>query len=183
MTAWDSLNEKMRTFIERQHLFFVATAGRDGRVNVSPKGLDSLKVINENRIIWLNLTGSGNETAAHVLENQRMTLMFCAFEGNALILRVFGKASVLHPRSDGWDDAIVNFPTYASSRQIFDLSIDRVQGSCGTGVPYMDFKKSRAEDEMLPFFDKMSEDGVQKYWKRKNQVSIDGKPTGLFEDS
>lgn len=182
-TQWDTLNEKNRQFVERQPMFFVATAGRDGRVNVSPKGLDSLRVMSERRVIWLNLTGSGNETAAHVLDSPRMTLMFCAFEGNALILRIYGKATVLHPRSEGWDEAIAHFPEYASSRQIFDLSIEQVQGSCGTGVPFMDFKQSRAEDEMLPFFSKMGKDGVRKYWERKNTVSIDGKPTDLFEDS
>jgi hypothetical protein len=181
-TSWEVLNDKMRGFVESQKMFFVATAGRDGTVNVSPKGLDSLKVMSENRVIWLNLTGSGNETAAHVLETPRMTLMFCAFEGNALILRIYGKAKVLHPRSEGWDEAIAHFPTYPSSRQIFDLSIDKVQGSCGTGVPFMDFKKHRGEEEMLPFFSKMGEEGVQKYWKRKNAVSNDGKPTGLFKD-
>ncbi len=176
------LDEKLRAFIEKQPMFFVATAGRDGRVNVSPKGLDSLKVLGEDRIVWLNLSGSGNETAAHVQETGRMTLMFCAFEGDPLILRVYGNATVLHPRSEGWDSAIEQFPRYAGRRQVFDLAIEMAQSSCGTGVPFMDFNRSRAEEQLLPFYSKMGEEGVQKYWEKKNTTTIDGKPTGIFQD-
>jgi hypothetical protein len=102
MGAANSLRESQRGFIEVEKIFFVATAGRDGRVNVSPKGMDTLRVMDEGRIVWLNLRGSGNETAAHLLEILRMTLMFCAFEGEALILRVYGTARVIHPRDAEW---------------------------------------------------------------------------------
>ncbi|MEO1065927.1 MAG: pyridoxamine 5'-phosphate oxidase family protein [Pseudomonadota bacterium] len=182
MATSTKLNGTLRAFIERQPMFFVATAGREGRVNVSPKGMDTLNVIDDTRIVWLNLSGSGNETAAHVLETARMTLMFCAFEGDAMILRAYGRATVLHPRDDGWDAAIAAFPTMAGSRQIFDLAIDLVQTSCGTGVPLMAFQKSRGEEELVPYFDDLGEEGVRSFWKKKNTISIDGKPTGLFDD-
>ncbi|WP_120497492.1 pyridoxamine 5'-phosphate oxidase family protein [Kiloniella sp. EL199] len=181
MAKFDKLSDKHCTFIQQQPLFFVATAGKDSRVNLSPKGLDSLRIVSPNRIIWLNVSGSGNETAAHLLDVNRMTLMFCAFEGKALILRVYGQASVLHPRDDGWDEALSNFPKAAGSRQIFDMTIDLVQTSCGTGVPEMSLIKSRAEEELLPFYEEMGPEGVKKYWARKNTKSIDEHPTGIFE--
>jgi hypothetical protein len=182
MAKFDKLSDKHFTFIQQQPLFFVATAGKDTRVNLSPKGLDSLRIINPNRIIWLNVSGSGNETAAHLLDVNRMTLMFCAFEGTALILRVYGQATILHPRDKGWEEALSNFPEAAGSRQIFDMTIDLVQTSCGTGVPEMSFVKSRAEEELLPFYEEMGPEGVKKYWARKNTKSVDGLPTGIFKD-
>jgi hypothetical protein len=178
----NKLNEDQCRFIQSQQLFFVATAGRDGRVNMSPKGMDTLRIIDENRIVWLNLTGSGNETAAHLLDVNRMTLMFCAFEGDALILRAYGNATIIHPRDPNWDTAIADFPDIAGSRQIFDMSIDLVQTSCGTGVPIMEYKKGRAEEELVPYYNDMGPEGVEKYWRRKNSKSIDDKPTRILED-
>ncbi|MBL4740770.1 MAG: pyridoxamine 5'-phosphate oxidase family protein [Sneathiella sp.] len=178
----NKLNENQKTFIEAQPLFFVATAGRDGRVNVSPKGMNTLKVVDNNRIIWLNLTGSGNETAAHLLDVNRMTLMFCAFEGGAQILRVYGQAKIIHPRDVSWGSAVADFPKIAGSRQIFDLTIDMVQTSCGTGVPYMSVVKSRAEEELIPYYEEMGPEGVENYWRRKNSLSIDNKPTRILND-
>lgn len=183
MPSWNTLSDRLRTFVEKQPLFFVATAGASGRVNMSPKGLDSLQVLSENRILWLNVSGSGNETAAHVRENGRMTLMFCAFEGDPMILRVYGKARVIHPHHEQWRELSGHFPDYAGSRQVFDLSIELVQSSCGTGVPVMPFERSRAEEELLPFYEDMGPEGVTKYWKKKNVETIDGTPTGIFNDS
>ncbi len=180
MATGPKLNGTLRKFIQRQRMFFVATAARDGRVNVSPKGMDTLRIVDDTRIVWLNLSGSGNETAAHLRDTPRMTLMFCAFEGDAMILRVYGQASALHPHDKEWDEAIADFPQIAGSRQIFDLCIDLVQTSCGTGVPLMDFKASRAETELVPFYEEMGPDGVRDYWRRKNTQSIDGHPTGIF---
>ncbi len=182
MPTGPKLNRTLRDFIEKQPLFFVATADRMGRVNVSPKGMETLRIEGDNRIVWLNLSGSGNETAAHVAATGRMTLMFCAFEGNALILRVYGQAKVVHPRDAEWGQLVVGFPEIAGSRQIFDLSIDLVQASCGTGVPIMEFRNSRGEDELVPFYDKMGDEGVRDYWRRKNATTIDGNPTGIIED-
>jgi hypothetical protein len=177
------LNPTLTSFIERQPVFFVATADVTGRVNVSPKGMDTLRVQSPTSIRWLNLSGSGNETAAHVRATGRMTLMFCAFEGPAMILRTYGLARVLHPRDVEWDEAIQAFPDMAGSRQIFDLQIDLVQTSCGTGVPLMKFEKSRGEDELLPYYDELGSDGVKDYWARKNTVTIDDRPTGIFDES
>ncbi len=179
MPTAPKLNTSLISFINAQPMFFVATAAADGRVNVSPKGLQSLHVVSETKIIWLNLSGSGNETAAHVRELPRMTLMFCAFDGDAMILRVYGTAKVLHPSDEGWDQLIAQFPAMAGSRQIFELDIDLVQTSCGTGVPIMSFVEERGPTEMLPFYEEMGEDGVKAYWQRKNRHSIDGKETGI----
>ena len=166
-------------FIRRQQLFFAGTAAADGRVNVSPKGLDSLRVLGPNRIIWLNLTGSGNETAAHVLNQPRMTLMFCAFEGDPLILRTYGRATVHHDGDAEWPELIRQFPQSVGARQIFDLEIDLVQSSCGFGVPYMVFSEQR---ERLPKWSEQQSDAeIRAYRKRKNSRSLDGKPTDFAE--
>ncbi|MET1411262.1 pyridoxamine 5'-phosphate oxidase family protein [Roseibium sp. HPY-6] len=182
MATAHSLNSTLRSFIERQPMFFVATADVAGRVNVSPKGMETLRVVDDTHVRWLNLSGSGNETAAHVQTTGRMTLMFCAFEGPAMILRLYGQAKVWHPRDEHWQSLLADFPDIAGSRQVFDLSIDLVQTSCGTGVPLMDFKANRADVELVPFYEKMGEDGVRDYWRRKNMLTIDGKPTGIFDE-
>ncbi len=174
------LTERYVDFINHQRLFFVATAAADGRVNMSPKGMDTLRVLDGGRIVWLNLSGSGNETAAHLAEHDRITLMFCAFQGNAMILRVYGRGRVMHPRDLEWDELIGLFPTLAGSRQIIDVSVDSVQQSCGSGVPKFDLVEDRGPGELLPFYTKMGEDGVKRYWEKKNTVSIDGKPTHIF---
>jgi Pyridoxamine 5'-phosphate oxidase len=173
------LNPGLIGFITSQPLFFVATAAPDGRVNVSPKGLDSLRVMSETQIVWLNLSGSGNETAAHVREHSRMTLMFAAFAGEARILRVYGQATCLHPGDAEWQRFVALFPAMAGSRQIFTLAIDLVQTSCGTGVPVMQLAGQRGPSELLPFYEEMGPDGVRDYWKRRNALSLDGKPTGF----
>ena len=173
------LNPSLIDFIEHQPLFFVATAAPDGRVNLSPKGLNTLQVKSPERIVWLNLTGSGNETAAHVRANPRMTLMFCAFEGSARILRVYGTARVVHPSDIEWPELADDFPEMPGTRQIFDLEIDLVQTSCGTGVPIMTPVKQRGPDELLPFYAEMGPDGVRDYWRRKNRLSLDGVETGI----
>jgi hypothetical protein len=179
MPTAPKLNSTLIDFIKAQPMFFVGTAAADGRVNISPKGLESLRVLNESKIIWLSLSGSGNETAAHVRELPRMTLMFCAFEGDAMILRVYGTAKATHPSDPAWPEKITQFPTMAGSRQIFELDIDLVQSSCGTGVPRMDFVSERGPTELLPFYEDMGEDGMKAYWTRKNRRSIDGKDTGI----
>lgn len=179
MPATDKLNPTLNAFILAQPVFFVATAAPDGRVNVSPKGLDSLRIVDDRRIRWLNLSGSGNETAAHLTESPRMTLMFCAFEGPARILRVYGTARTVQECDAEWAALAADFPTMAGTRQIFDLSIDLVALSCGTGVPEMKLVRQRGPEELLPFYEDMGPNGVRDYWLKKNAVSIDGKPTGI----
>lgn len=182
MPLGKKLNGTLRRFIERQDVFFVATAAEDGRVNLSPKGADTLRVVDDHRIRWLNLSGSGNETAGHIRRQNRITLMFCAFQGDALILRVYGQAKVIHPRDAEWEDAVSDFSSFAGSRQVFDVTIENVQTSCGTGVPLMEFERNRAATELLPFYDEMGPEGVEAYWRKKNVETIDGFQTGLFED-
>ena len=172
------ISEDLRAFIEEQKLFFVGTAAAEGRINVSPKGMDTLRVLGENRVVWLNLTGSGNETAAHLLENDRMTLMFCSFEGDPLILRLYGHAKAVHHRDKDWEMLISQFPPLAGPRQIIDMSVDLVQTSCGSGVPTYDYVGDR--DQLLVWADNVGEEGIRKYWGEANQTSLDGKPTGIF---
>lgn len=182
MALGTKLNGTLRDFITRQHLFFVATAAERGAVNLSPKGADSLRILSDTKLLWLNLSGSGNETAGHVRRLNRMTLMFCAFEGDALILRLYGTAKTLHPRDSGWDTAAAHFPAMAGTRQIFEFTLERLQTSCGTGVPVMAFQKDRVADELLPFYDDMGPNGVEAYWRKKNTQTIDGFETGLLDD-
>ena len=148
----DKLNKTFTDFIQQQSLFFVATATatEQGRVNVSPKGLDSLKVTSDSEIVWLSVTGSGNETAAHVIQNGRMTLMFCAFEGQHMILRVYGTAKVVHTQDHDWASYYSLFPDYAGARNIFCLQIELVTTACGSGIPEMSINRSRAETDLLP---------------------------------
>lgn len=165
------------TFIEEQKVFFVGTAAPEGTVNVSPKGLDSLRVISDHKIIWLNLTGSGNETAAHVLQNSRMTLMFCAFDGAPMILRVYGQANIFHPRDVDFKNFISHFPEIPGTRQIIALDIELVQTSCGFAVPLMDFKAERKTLEEWSI--KKGTQGILAYQQEKNTLSLDGFETGL----
>lgn len=177
----DKLNKSFRSFIEEQPMFFVATAAPEGRANVSPKGLDSLRILTDQKIAWLSLTGSGNETAAHLLQNPRMTLMFCAFRGDHLILRTYGKARVIHPRDPEWNEYYTLFPDFAGARNIFVLDIDLVTTSCGSGVPEMSVVRTRGETDLEPFYAEMGPDKVIEFWKKKNVTSIDDYPTGIFE--
>lgn len=170
-----ALKERHIEFIEQQHIYFVATAPKEGRINLSPKGLDSLRVLNNNRILWLNLTGSGNETAAHLLEDHRMTLMFCSFEEKPLILRAYGTASTIHPDEPSWDDLYSNFSQGNGARQLIDLKVDLVHSSCGFGVPRMEFLGKR--ETLDEWIEKKGEKGIRQYWEEKNMISMDGKPT------
>ena len=175
----DKISKKQREFIAGQKMFFVGTAAEDGRVNVSPKGMDTLKVLGPNRVIWLNLTGSGNETAAHVLQNKRMTIMFCSFEGNPLILRLYGTARVYHQRDPEYDELISAFPIITGSRQIFDMQVELVQNSCGFGVPLYSYEGQRTL--LKEWAQDKGEDGIKDYWEQKNTKSLDDFDTNIFE--
>ena len=176
-TQFDAISERHRSFIERQPMFFVATAARDGHVNVSPKGLDSFRVLGPNRVVWLNGTGSGNETAAHLLDTNRMTLMFCAFAREPLILRLFGSARTVQPGDGAWDTLVGLFPPLPGARQVYDVHVDLVLTSCGYGVPLMEMTGQR---ELMPTWaTKKGPDGLAAYQAEKNATSLDGLPTGL----
>ena len=178
---YQEIPAKLQRFIGEQKIFFVATAGTEGRVNLSPKGMDSLRVLDANRVIWLNVTGSGNETAAHVQENGRMTLMFCSFAGNPMILRLYGQASVIHPHDGEWAELSGQLPSQPGARQIFDLRVDLVQSSCGMAVPFFDYVQER--DQLNQWAQKKGDSGIRDYWREKNQCTIDGKPTHILPGS
>ncbi|ELH4233632.1 pyridoxamine 5'-phosphate oxidase family protein [Vibrio fluvialis] len=174
---FSSLSDQHIEFIAQQKIYFVGTAAESGRVNISPKGGDSLRVISPTQIAWLNLTGSGNESAAHVLRNTRMTVMFCAFDGAPLILRAYGEAKVLHTKDSEWSQYVALFPASVASRQIFLLDIDMVQSSCGMSVPYFNYEGDR--DELAKWSDRQGVEGIEQYWLKKNQNSIDGFDTEI----
>ena len=178
---YTELSQDLIQFIWSQSIFFVATAPAAGRVNLSPKGMDSLRVINPNTVSWLNVTGSGNETAAHLLENDRMTIMLCAFEGKPMVLRLYGRARVYHARDVEWGDLAKRFEMIPGARQIFVLDIELVLTSCGMGVPYFEYKGERRQ--LTDWAEKKGAEGISEYWEKRNQLSLDGKPTGIFEDS
>ena len=174
---FDRLALPHRTFIEAQHLFFVATSAATGRVNNSPKGMDSLRVLDANRILWRNSTGSGNETAGHLRLDPRITLMWCAFDAQPLILRCYGTAKTIHLGEDGWDAGNALFPHDIAARQIFDVTIDLVQTSCGFGVPRMAYEAERPDADAWSAG--KGPDGIVKYWDEVNRTTIDGFPTGI----
>jgi len=178
---YSEISDKLRAFIQAQKIYFVATAAADGRVNLSPKGLDSLRVLGKNRVVWLNVTGSGNETAAHVQENPRMTLMFNAFEGDPLILRLYGQARVVHQHDPDWVDLYSLFNPQPGARQIFDMNVDLVQTSCGMAVPRFEYVGER--QELTHWAEKKGDEGIANYWRDKNQVSLDGKPTHIMGET
>jgi hypothetical protein len=168
------LSPAMQQWINQQPLFFVASAplATDGHVNLSPRGYDCLRIIDEHTVAWLDLTGSGNETAAHVQENGRITLMFCAFQGEAQILRLYGRGEILLPGTDGWNSLRDRFEDLPGARQIVRVAIDRIQTSCGYGVPLMEPAGER--QRLLEWARKKGEDGMQRYREDRNGRSIDG---------
>lgn len=174
----ESLTEELQQFIAAQKIFFVGTAMKEGRVNVSPKGMDSFRVINKNKVVWLNLTGSGNETATHLLESPRMTIMFCAFEGKPLILRLYGAAKIFHQRDKEYQEHINLFSETAGARQIIEMEVDLVQTSCGYAVPFMDFKEERTQ--LKTWAEKQGEERITEFQKKNNLISLDGHETELF---
>ncbi|PHR96051.1 MAG: pyridoxamine 5'-phosphate oxidase [Leeuwenhoekiella sp.] len=172
------LTNQLIKFIEEQHIFFVGTAAAEGRVNVSPKGMDTFAVLDAKEVIWLNLTGSGNETAAHLLKDSRMTIMFCSFDRKPLILRLYGKAEMYHPRDAAFETYIKYFGDTEGARQIYKLKIDLVQTSCGFAVPFMEYKGER--ETLKTWATEKGDTGIKDYWTEKNQTSIDGFKTGIF---
>lgn len=176
---YDQVTEELARFIAAQPLFFVASAplDADGHVNLSPKGLDCLRLLSPRRVAYLDLTGSGNETSAHLAENGRITFMFCAFSGPPNILRLYGHGRVVLPGADEWQELAEHFPTYPGARQIIAADISRVQTSCGFAVPLMDYCGQR--DTLIRWAEAKGEDELAAYQQQKNLRSMDGLPTPL----
>lgn len=176
---FESITPDLQDFIEKQKIYFVGTAGVEGRVNVSPKGGDSFRVLGPNKVAWHNLTGSGNESSAHVQQNGRMTIMFCAFEGPANILRLYGEAQVVHHLDENWDELVGLFPDHPGSRQVFVLDVDLVQTSCGYSVPFYDYKEDRTVLDR--WTERKNKGEIEAYWAEKNATTIDGYATNIIE--
>ena len=159
------LSEQLTRFIDEQKIFFVGTATADSRINISPKGMNSFRVLGKSRVAWLNVTGSGNETAAHLQEDSRMTIMFSAFEGKPMILRLYGKARVIHKNDAEWNALFSFFEPLPGARQIIDLSVDLVQTSCGMAVPFLDYVEER--EQLNNWAIKKGDKGLMDYWLEK----------------
>lgn len=178
---YPQLNEKLRAFIEAQHMFFTASAGAETRINLSPKGMDTFRILDDHTVGYLDLTGSGNETSAHIKADGRLTVMVCGFEDRCWILRMYGKGEIVLPSDPRWESYAGRFELYAGARQIVLLHIESVQTSCGYGVPKYEFLGHR--DTLVKWAEKKGEDGVLAYQQEKNVKSIDGLPTHLAESN
>lgn len=174
---YDHLEPPLQAFIARQKMFFTATAPQHGRINLSPKGADTLRILDAHTVAYLDLTGSGNETAAHVCENGRLTLMFCSFADDSLILRLYGRGEVVVRSHPEWAALRTSFGTAPGVRQIIRLHIESAQTSCGYAVPLFDYRGER--DTYSRWAHKKGANGVRAYQEQRNRVSIDGLDTGL----
>jgi len=172
---FDALTRKQIDFITGQKMFFVATAPREGRISLSPKGLDSFRILSPTEVAYLDFVGSGNETAAHLLDDGRITIMFNSYNRNALILRLYGTGQSHAPASCRFNELISQFPDAPGIRQIFTVHIDSIQTSCGYGVPLYDLVGERKT--LAKWCEKKGESGLKDYFDEHNRVSIDGLPT------
>ncbi len=176
---YNSISEHHASFIQEQHIFFVATAplDKDGHINLSPKGLNCFKVLSQTKVAYMDLISSGNETSAHTLENGRITFMFCSFNDKPNILRLYGKGYTVLPGGENWDEYAQHFQIFPSTRQIIVADIHLVQTSCGFGVPMYTYEGER--DIHFEWAEKKGEQGLKDYVTEKNLVSLDGLPTVL----
>jgi Pyridoxamine 5'-phosphate oxidase len=170
---FDHVTEKQRAFIEQQPVFFTATAADGARINLSPKGMDSFRVLDAKRVAYLDVGGSGNETHAHLAADGRITIMFCAFDRPALILRIYGRGRAILPQDDGWDAAVAPFTLLPGTRQIFEIAVESVQESCGWGVPHMNFDRER---QTLSKYHAADDRAARMEKLAKRVTSIDGLP-------
>ena len=177
---YDRILDQHKEFIAKQKMFFVASAplSLDGHVNLSPKGSDSFRILSDHQVAYMDIIGSGNETSAHLLENGRITFMFCAFEGPPNILRLYGSGRTILPDHDEWESLSQHFHLQLATRQIIIAEIDKVQTSCGFSVPLYDYLGERDHAEKWAL--NKGVDGLEAYKAEKNRVSIDGLPTALF---
>jgi hypothetical protein len=173
--VFDGIDEKLAAWIEAQHLFFVATAPREGgHVNLSPKGLDSFAVLGPRSVAYLDLVGSGAETIAHLRENRRITFMFCAFEGLPRIVRLYGRGEVIEPGDAEFAALAARFPKYPSTRSVIRAELDRIADSCGYGVPLYQYQGTRSQ--MADWAERKGPEGLRAYQLERNHRSLDGLP-------
>lgn len=176
---FSELDDALIRFIEKQKIFFTASAPADGRINLSPKGMDTFRCLDHKTVAYLDLTGSGNETAAHLAENGRLTIMFCSFSAQPLILRLYGQGKVVGKTDEDWEKLHTNFDSLIGERQIIVLNIESGQTSCGFGVPVYELKEER--QRLVEWAENKGENGLREYRQTKNRISIDGLPTFLDE--
>lgn len=172
------ISDRIREFIESQPVFMVATAPREGRINISPKGLDSFRILGPNKVGYMDMTGSGNETAAHLLDDGRLTFMFMSFSRNPMILRLYGRARSVPPEAPEFETLAPEFNIPHGARQLIIANITSLSTSCGYGVPEMELKRERPT--MRKWADAKSSDDLEDYRRQNNAVSIDGLPSGLY---
>jgi len=174
--TYDGIDERMATFLRAQHVFFVGTApgGGDGHVNVSPKGLDTFRILDPTTVAYLDLTGSGVETIAHLRDNGRITLLFCAFEGPPRIVRLYGRGEVLRPGDADFADLAAQFPALPGMRSVIRVRLDRISDSCGYAVPRYRYAGER--DQLIDWAERKGDDGIVDYQQDRNARSIDGLP-------
>lgn len=177
---YETITDDVRAFIARQLVFFTASAAAASRINLSPKGMDTLRVLDDRTIAWLDLTGSGNETAAHIKADGRLTVMFCSFDEQPLILRLYGRARLVFPRDAAWGELAALFPPHAGSRQIVVLDVHSLQTSCGFGVPVATAMAPRAR--LREWCEKKGEAGLAEYRRKHSRISIDGLPSDTVLD-
>jgi hypothetical protein len=174
--TYPGIDERNAAFIRKQRIFFVASAPNsgEGRINLSPKGLETFAILNENAVAYMDLVGSGIETVAHLRENGRIVFLFCAFEGPPRLLRLHGRGEAIEPGDSSWESLVGHFPHYDSARTIVYVDVQRVSDSCGYGVPLYDFKGER--DQLIQWAERRGPDGLVTYQRENNRESIDGLP-------
>ena len=178
---YDHITEDLQAFISKQHIFFVATAplSAEGHVNLSPKGYNSFRILSDHQVAYLDMTGSGNETSAHLAENGRITFMWCSFDTAPMILRLYGQGRVVLPGSAAWDELSPRFELLPGARQIITASIDLAQTSCGFAIPFYEYTGER--DTLVKWAEARGSDGLVAYHQQKNACSLDELPTPLGE--
>jgi hypothetical protein len=175
----DALTPSHLAFIAAQKIYFVASAPHAGRVNLSPKGMDTFRVLSPTQVGYLDATGSGNETAAHLLENGRLTVMMCSFEKAPLIFRIYGRGRTARPGDPEWAELRPLFgPPLPGERQLVLARVESVQTSCGFGVPFFRYEGER--ETLIDYAVRKGEAGMAAYRAEKNVRSIDGLPTGVL---
>jgi hypothetical protein len=179
--TFEGIDEKLGRFLADQPVFFVATAprGAEGHVNISPKGVaGTFSILDGYTVAYLDITGSGIETVAHLRDNGRIVIMFCAFAGPPRIVRLHGRGTVVLPGDAGWEELAARFPPQPGIRSVIKVALDRVSDSCGFGVPFMTYDKERSQ--LAEWANRKTEEELVEYRARKNAVSIDGLP-GIAE--